>query len=149
MPIAQLERGEIGGGELAEFQDRAALDAIRLYEDTGIDVITDGEMRRKAWFDPLTDSLSGYTTKVSAPVPFSRGAGQAADAPPVLPVPTQTLGMRHNLPLEEVSFVREHSREAGQGDDAGNDLRERAVRARPIGRCLPRPGRLHGGRTAR
>jgi 5-methyltetrahydropteroyltriglutamate--homocysteine methyltransferase len=106
---AHFERGEIGGGELTEFQDRAVMDAIRLYEDTGIDVITDGEMRRKAWFDPLTDSLSGYTTEVSAPVPFSRGAGQAADAPPVLPVPTRRLGLRHNLPLEEVTFVREHS----------------------------------------
>src|SRR3954468_24092531 len=106
---AAYERGEIGGGELVEFQDRAVLDAIRLYEATGIDVITDGEMRRKAWFDPLTDSLSGYTTQVSAPVPFSRGAPEPPDAPPVLPVPTQTLGFRHNLPLEEVAFVREHS----------------------------------------
>ena len=79
------------------------LDAIRLYEPTGIDVITDGEMRRKAWFDPLTESLSGYTTEVSAPVPFSRGTGQTADAPPILPVPTRTLGLRRNLPLEEVA----------------------------------------------
>jgi 5-methyltetrahydropteroyltriglutamate--homocysteine methyltransferase len=107
---AKFERGEIGGGELREFQDRAVIESIALYESTGIDVLTDGEMRRKAWFDPLTDSLSGYTTDVSAPVPFSRGAGQASDAPPILPVPTQKLGLRHNLPLEEVTFVREHSR---------------------------------------
>ena len=108
--FAKAERGEIGAGELAEFQDRAGMDAIHLQESAGIDVITDGEVRRRAWFDPLTASLSGYTTEVSAPVPFSAGAGKAADAPPILPVPTHHLGLRHNLPLQEVRFVQQHSR---------------------------------------
>ena len=105
----RFDRGAIDQAELTAAQDRAGLDAIRLQEDCGIDVITDGEVRRRAWFDPLTASLSGYSTEVSAPVPFSAGAARPADAPPQLPVPTERLGLRENLPLQELKFVQGHS----------------------------------------
>ena len=104
-----FDRGAIDEAELTAAQDRAGLEAIRLQEDCGIDVITDGEVRRRAWFDPLTASLSGFSTEVSAPVPFSAGAARPADAPPKLPVPTERLGLRRNLPLQELRFVQEHS----------------------------------------
>jgi 5-methyltetrahydropteroyltriglutamate--homocysteine methyltransferase len=38
-----------GGPGAADVLDRAALDAIRLQEEVGLDVITDGEVRRQAW----------------------------------------------------------------------------------------------------
>ena len=105
----KADRGEIGQEELAAAQDRAGMEAIALQEACGIDVITDGEVRRRAWFDPLTSSLSGYSTEASAPVPFSAGTQRPADAPPQLPVPNERLGLRQNLPLQEFQFVRAHS----------------------------------------
>ena len=70
----RFDRGEIDEDELVATQDRAALEAIALQEACGVDVITDGEVRRKFWFDPLTASLSGYNPEVPAPVPFSAEA---------------------------------------------------------------------------
>jgi 5-methyltetrahydropteroyltriglutamate--homocysteine methyltransferase len=105
----RADRGEISQGELREFQDKAGLEAIALQEAAGIDVLTDGEVRRRAWFDPLTSSLSGYSPEVSAPVPFSAGGTRPAEAPPKLPVPTRELGISHNLPLEEYTYLRSHT----------------------------------------
>src|SRR5579864_1155920 len=38
-----------GGPAARELLDEAVLDAVRLQEDAGLDVITDGEMRRASW----------------------------------------------------------------------------------------------------
>src|SRR5262249_22745396 len=102
-------RGEVPDDELRREQDRAALEAITVQEESGVDVVTDGEVRRRFWFDPLTESLSGYNPEVPAPVPFSSGAGKTSEPPPLLPAVTDKLGYRRNLPLEEFAFVAEHA----------------------------------------
>jgi 5-methyltetrahydropteroyltriglutamate--homocysteine methyltransferase len=48
---AARERGEISKEELEAIEDDAVLRAIALQEEVGLDVITDGEMRRPAWAD--------------------------------------------------------------------------------------------------
>jgi 5-methyltetrahydropteroyltriglutamate--homocysteine methyltransferase len=105
----RFDRGEIDEQELDATQDRAAVEAIALQEACGADVITDGEVRRKFWFDPLTASLTGYNPEVPAPVPFSRGAGAPSGPPPMLPAVTDTLGLGKNLPLREYTFLRERA----------------------------------------
>jgi 5-methyltetrahydropteroyltriglutamate--homocysteine methyltransferase len=105
----RFDRAEIEEPELVEAQDRAALEAIALQEESGVDVITDGEVRRKFWFDPLTASLSGYNPEVPAPVPFTRGTGEPSGPPPMLPAVTDTLGLRQNLPLREFAFLKAHA----------------------------------------
>jgi 5-methyltetrahydropteroyltriglutamate--homocysteine methyltransferase len=105
----QAERGEISKDELAAVQDRAALEAIKLQQQCGLDVLTDGEVRRRYWFDPLTASL-GYDYRASAPVPFTAGGRRPDEAPPKLPVVTERLRIVENLPLREYLFVREHAR---------------------------------------
>lgn len=105
----KFDRGELSEAELTAVQDRAGLEAIALQESCGIDVITDGEVRRKFWFDPLTASLSGYNPEVPAPVPFTRGGAAPSGPPPMLPAVTETLGRRQNLPLREFEFVRAHA----------------------------------------
>jgi 5-methyltetrahydropteroyltriglutamate--homocysteine methyltransferase len=104
----RFDRHEIGEDELATVQDRAALEAIKVQEDAGLDVITDGEVRRRFWFDPLTASL-GYNYQESAPVPFHGKGDRPAEAPPKLPVVTERLRVVENLPLREYTFVRDHS----------------------------------------
>ncbi len=105
----RFDRREIDQEELVATQDRAALDAIALQESCGVDVITDGEVRRKFWFDPLTASLSGYNPEVPAPVPFTRGTDEPSGPPPMLPAVTEELGLRQNLPLREYTFLSQHA----------------------------------------
>lgn len=103
-----FERGSIGAAELSDVQDRAGIEAIRVQEDAGVDVVTDGEVRRRFWFDPLTASL-GYNYQESAPVPFHGGGKRPDEAPPKLPVVTEKLRIVDNLPLREYLFVRSHT----------------------------------------
>ena len=46
---AQHQKGEIDVDTLHGIEDEAVLDAIRLQESLGLDVISDGEMRRSGW----------------------------------------------------------------------------------------------------
>jgi len=68
------ERGEIDQDELNDLQEKEGKQNIALQEEAGIEVLTDGEVRRRFWFDPLTASLSGYNPEVPAPVMFHGSA---------------------------------------------------------------------------
>ncbi|MGH9917941.1 MAG: hypothetical protein ACRD6W_03575, partial [Nitrososphaerales archaeon] len=43
--------GELSAQELSGVEDRAVLAAVTLQEEVGMDVVTDGEMRRTNWAD--------------------------------------------------------------------------------------------------
>jgi 5-methyltetrahydropteroyltriglutamate--homocysteine methyltransferase len=53
------EAKEIATREFKELEDRAVDEAIALQEQCGVDVVTDGEMRRTHFIAPLTDVISG------------------------------------------------------------------------------------------
>jgi 5-methyltetrahydropteroyltriglutamate--homocysteine methyltransferase len=99
------ERGEIEQDELNELQEKEGKQNIALQEECGIEVLTDGEVRRRFWFDPLTASLSGYNPEVPAPVMFHGSDDKPSGPPPKLPAVTEKLGIRQNLPLQEYTFV--------------------------------------------
>jgi 5-methyltetrahydropteroyltriglutamate--homocysteine methyltransferase len=104
--FAAYDRGDITEEGLTAVQDRAGLEAISLQEASDVDVVTDGEVRRRFWFDPLTTSLSGYDPEVPAPVPFTRGGTEPSGPPPKLPAVTEKLSLARNLPLREYTFLR-------------------------------------------
>jgi 5-methyltetrahydropteroyltriglutamate--homocysteine methyltransferase len=56
----RLARGEIGPPEFKRVEDRAVDEAIRLQEEAGLDVVTDGEMRRLSFQSQLTESVEGF-----------------------------------------------------------------------------------------
>jgi 5-methyltetrahydropteroyltriglutamate--homocysteine methyltransferase len=56
----QLARGEIGPPEFKRVEDRAVDQAIRLQEEAGLEVVTDGEMRRLSFQSQLTESVEGF-----------------------------------------------------------------------------------------
>ena len=88
--IAAAERGEYGPADLDELLDDGVELAIRDQERAGIDVITDGEMRRAGFF---TAEFYRHLTGVRA-LPASRRLGVAAhDALPRFTV--ETLGTYH------------------------------------------------------
>ncbi|HVB05980.1 MAG TPA: cobalamin-independent methionine synthase II family protein [Acidimicrobiales bacterium] len=47
----RLAAGEIDASELAKIEDETVLECIAIQEGVGLDVITDGEMRRPGWAD--------------------------------------------------------------------------------------------------
>jgi 5-methyltetrahydropteroyltriglutamate--homocysteine methyltransferase len=57
----RLERGEIGPPEFKWVEDAAVEAAIRLQEDAGLAVITDGEMRRLSFQSQLTEAVEGFS----------------------------------------------------------------------------------------
>ena len=55
----QYEADEIDLEELREVEDLAIRDVVRLQEDTGLQVITDGEYRRNTYFSHFFEHMSG------------------------------------------------------------------------------------------
>jgi 5-methyltetrahydropteroyltriglutamate--homocysteine methyltransferase len=106
--VRKHEAGQISDAELSKAEDRAVVEAVALQEACDIDVIADGEMRRLYWFDPLTQSLSGFSSEVTAPVPFTSGQGIKMETVP-LPAIVRRLQAKRNLPLEEIQFLRQHT----------------------------------------
>jgi 5-methyltetrahydropteroyltriglutamate--homocysteine methyltransferase len=105
--VAQYEAGALGAEALAAVQDRAVLEAIALQEACDLDVLTDGEMRRWSWSDPLTSSLAGFSRDPLVPSPNTSG-GTAPSAPRLAAV-TARLGPKANIPLAETTFLRQHT----------------------------------------
>jgi 5-methyltetrahydropteroyltriglutamate--homocysteine methyltransferase len=56
----RLERGELAPPEFKRIEDRAVDEAIRLQEKAGLDVVTDGEMRRLSFQSQLTEAVEGF-----------------------------------------------------------------------------------------
>ena len=59
-----------------QVEDRAVDEAVRLQEDAGLDVITDGELRRYAFFGHLIDALDGFDKLGGWAIPFHNEAGE-------------------------------------------------------------------------
>jgi 5-methyltetrahydropteroyltriglutamate--homocysteine methyltransferase len=55
-------RGELDDPALRQVEDRAVRDAVALQESLGLDVLTDGEMRRLSFQDSFGGSVSGFAT---------------------------------------------------------------------------------------
>ncbi len=55
----QLASGAISPAAFKKIEDRAVDEAVRLQEDAGIDVVTDGEQRRLSFQSALTEAVDG------------------------------------------------------------------------------------------
>jgi len=55
----RYEAGEIDDEKIRELEDRAIRDAVRLKENAGPEVVTDGEYRRNTYFSQLFDHMGG------------------------------------------------------------------------------------------
>jgi 5-methyltetrahydropteroyltriglutamate--homocysteine methyltransferase len=106
--MERKEAGAISPDELEEVQREAGVRAIALQEEAGVDVVTDGEVRRARWFDPLTESLAGFSLQAPAPVPFQRGGPPSLEELR-LPAAKDKLSLHNNLPLQEYQFTAKHA----------------------------------------
>ena len=62
--------GALGENELHAIEDRAICDVVKLQEDIGLPVVTDGEFRRGAFFSHFVKTVDGMTVKAT-PFMFS------------------------------------------------------------------------------
>ncbi len=56
----QLGAGTINPDDFKEIEDRAVDQAITLQEEVGLEVVTDGEMRRQSFQSQMTTAVSGF-----------------------------------------------------------------------------------------
>jgi 5-methyltetrahydropteroyltriglutamate--homocysteine methyltransferase len=107
----QLEAGHITHAQFKAIEDRAVNEAIALQEGVGIDIITDGELRRYAFYGHLVDSLEGFDKYGGWAIPFTDETGEQL----VLkrPVVVERLRWRRSMCAEEWVFLR--SRHSGPG----------------------------------
>jgi 5-methyltetrahydropteroyltriglutamate--homocysteine methyltransferase len=57
----RFEDGGLSPGELKAVEDRAVDEALRLQEEAGLDVVTDGEMRRLSFQSQLPAAVDGLS----------------------------------------------------------------------------------------
>src|ERR1700722_14526037 len=105
-----FDDGKISADELRAIEDEAVRDAVRLQENAGLDVLTDGEMRRLNFQDSFGASVEGYdasrsTLKVYEQRVEGSAPGQRWDIAQMHHAGT-ALTLVHNIPLEEYRFVR-------------------------------------------
>ena len=100
----RLESGEMGPPRFKEIEDRAVDEAIELQTSAGIDVITDGEQRRYAFFGHLVDSMAGFDKFGGWAIPFHDETGEQLVFK--RPVVVEKLRPRRNMAAEEFTYLR-------------------------------------------
>jgi 5-methyltetrahydropteroyltriglutamate--homocysteine methyltransferase len=101
---AELERGEITALEFKPIEDRAVDEAVAMQEAAGLDVITDGEMRRYAFYGHLVEALEGFDRFGGWSITFRDGHGQEAALR--RPVVVDRLRWRRQMSVEEFTYLR-------------------------------------------
>ena len=67
--------GDLSHVDFKKIEDRAVDEAIAIQVEAGLDVITDGEMRRYAFFGHLIDAIEGYDKFGGWAIPFHDDEG--------------------------------------------------------------------------
>ncbi len=96
--------GELSHAEFKKIEDRAVDEAIALQIESGLDVISDGEMRRYAFFGHLIDAVEGYDKFGGWAIPFHDDEGNEL----VFKRPVVVSKLRRVRPLceEEFTYLR-------------------------------------------
>ena len=75
---AAHEQGSVSLEQLREIEDKAVLAALKMQQEAGIDVVTDGEMRRGWWSGGIAEAVEGIVDDLDA-VYQSRWKGEHGD----------------------------------------------------------------------
>jgi 5-methyltetrahydropteroyltriglutamate--homocysteine methyltransferase len=100
----QLDSGELSPAGFKAIEDAAVRDAIELQEAAGIDVVTDGELRRYAFYGHLIDAFEGFDREGGWAIPFRDERGEQL----ILkrPVVVNRLTWKRSMCSEEWTFIR-------------------------------------------
>ncbi len=117
--LRRRQAGEISNEEFNRIADEAVLAAVKYQEDAGVDIVTDGEMRRDNFYSFVVEKLSGMKlTKVSELLDYVKDrAGfeevlRGLDVPAFAiksPIAVEKIGRREGLALDELDFLKQHT----------------------------------------
>src|SRR6188474_2102888 len=88
---------------LKEAQDDATVLAVRDMERAGIDIVTDGEMRRESYSNRLATALDGIDN--DNPATITNRAGRSVSVPRVV----GKVQRRGPVEVEDMKFLRKHT----------------------------------------
>lgn len=121
-PSWLLEATRRRAADLPALRDRAALEAIRLQEQAGVDLISDGEQRRDNFYSFLTEKVDGLQLLTMADLldhvedkAAFEGLLQALDVPAFAiknPTVVGRLSRRAPLVADDARFLRAHTEAA-------------------------------------
>src|SRR5438445_6092912 len=100
----RYEQSEITPPEFKRLEDRAVDEAVETQTLAGIDVITDGEMRRYAFYGHLIDSLDGFDKFGGWGIEFRDERGEKTRLR--RPVVVEKLAWRRHMCAEEWAYLR-------------------------------------------
>ncbi len=101
---AEYEAGTLSDQAFKQVEDRAVDEALAMQQRAGLAVVTDGEMRRYAFYGHLIDAVEGYDKYGGWAIPFRDDTGEEL----VLqrPVVVSKLRRKRHLCAEEFTYVR-------------------------------------------
>jgi 5-methyltetrahydropteroyltriglutamate--homocysteine methyltransferase len=111
--------GRLSEEEFEKLADRAVLDLLRLQDEAGVDIVTDGEQRRDNFYSFVADKLSGVRLMTLAEmldivedkVSFERIL-QTLDVPAYAiknPTAVGPISRRKPLAVDELRFLKKHT----------------------------------------
>jgi 5-methyltetrahydropteroyltriglutamate--homocysteine methyltransferase len=98
------EKAQISHSEFKSLEDRAVDEAVELQKRAGLEVLTDGEMRRYAFFGHLVDAVEGFDKFGGWAIPFRNEKGEEVVQP--RPVVVSKLRRKRPLCAEEFTYLR-------------------------------------------
>jgi 5-methyltetrahydropteroyltriglutamate--homocysteine methyltransferase len=101
---AQRDAGAISAPEFKRIEDRAVDEALALQHDAGLDVVTDGEMRRYAFFGHFVDAVEGLDRYGGWAIPFHDEQGH--EVVQKRPVVVDKLRRIRPMCTEEFAYAR-------------------------------------------
>ena len=101
---ADVEAGRLSAPDFKRIEDRAVNEAIALQEACGLAVVTDGEMRRSAFYAHLVESLEGFDSSAGWTITFRDSEGHKAQLE--RPVVVEKLRWRRQMCAEEFTYLR-------------------------------------------
>jgi methionine synthase II (cobalamin-independent) len=108
----RLESGELEPPEFKRIEDRAVDAAIDLQIGARLDVITDGELRRYAFFGHLIEAVEGFDRFGGWAIPFRNEAGEELVFK--RPVVVEKLRWRRSMCAEEWVYLRARTAHAAK-----------------------------------
>lgn len=140
----ELRAGRLSRGDFAKAADRAVLACLRLQEDVGLDVVTDGEMRRDNFYSFVADKLAGVRMMTLAEmleviedkVSFERILS-TLDVPAYSisnPTCVGKVSRKEPLAVDELKFLKAHTKKPVKVPLPGPYLLTRAMFVKEVSR---------------
>src|ERR1700676_4387566 len=100
----QSAAGQLTDADFKRLEDRAVDEAIDLQLRAGVEVLTDGEMRRYAFYGHLIDAVEGFDKFGGWSIPFRNESGEQFSHP--RPLIVSKMRRKHPMGAEEFTYLR-------------------------------------------